>query len=342
MTLDFNRLCVIKTGWCEAYEGGDAIGNFTYLADGGDGAESFNMSPAADGYEVYSLRIREQMPRPEPETGWTIVHVARDPTLARGGMKIVGWYESATFLPVYEKRLGQGDRRVFNIRAERAFAFRPADRPTIDHNSKFGSGGVFWLAGNDASTSKTDWSKVRKRIIVAVEREQGKAIAGGSLSEGALADWLGSTRRPLATPDGIQIDDGGQPYGRSRTGESDEHRALRLWAKDNPAEFLQDKIVSSHTEYDLLSGDRVDAAHIGAEQIVLVEAKSRRSGEADLERGLYQCVKYYWVQVAQNIGLKTKPDVRVVLLIERALSDRLQALAARFDIEVMIKPMDPA
>lgn len=339
-TISFERLCVIKTGWSDTYQGGDPTGNFAWLTEGGAGAERFNMVRMNGGYQVWSAKIRDNMPKPAPLDGWTIVHVARDPARKTEAMRIIGWYEAAKFLPTYNDRSDEAASK-FNIQAERALLLREADRPAIKHGNQFGSGNVFWLAGNHATESPTDWSKVRRRIIAAVEKAQGKAIMGGSLSAEKLSDWRGSTRKPLAKTIGLQTDDGGDVYGRSG-GESDEHCSLRKWAMAHPELFLSADKIGSYTEYPLLSGDSVDAAHVTDDEIVLIEAKSWRSGENDKMRGIYQCIKYRAVQIAQLRDLSPKTRVRVVLLTEENLTERLQMLAKRHQIELMTKPVDQA
>ena len=335
-TVSFERLCVIKTGWSDSYQGGETTGNFAWLVEGGAAAERFNMVRVDGGYQVWSARIRDKMPKPVPADGWTIVHVARDPARKFEAMRIVGWYEAANFIASYADRTDDNDA-TFNIQAERAFVLPEADRPAIKHGNQFGSGNVFWLKGNEASETPTDWSKVRRRIIAAVEKAQDKAIPGGSLT----AERLGSTRKPLTQTIGLQTDDGGDVYGRSG-GESDEHRNLREWAMAHPELFLSADKTGSYTEYSLASGDSVDAAHVTDDEIVLIEAKSWRSGENDKMRGIYQCIKYRAVQIAQLRDLSPKTRVRVVLLTEESLTERLQMLAKRHQIELMTKPVDPA
>lgn len=48
----------------------------------------------------------------------------------------------------------------------------------------------------------------------------------------------------------------------------------------------------SETEFNLNSGDRVDAVYHLPSQTVVVEVKSRISNLVDLRRGAFQCIKY--------------------------------------------------
>ncbi len=339
------RLAVIKTGWCDSYDNQDAHGNFGHLIEGGDGAERFNMRPTARGFEVYALPKGEDTPPlPEPADQWTIVHVARDP--AEGRMKVIGWYEDATFIGSYRKRHSADgvDRSIYCIEAPRAFEVLPIDRPAIDHDRRFGSSGIFWLRGNRLWQSKNSWEAVADRIERAVATARKVAMPGAVAAQKDGRKLLGDSRRTTASTDGIETDDGGTPYGRSPVAESPEHEALRLWACNNPFDMTGDAGVSfSRTEHPLPSGDRVDAFHRSPETHWLIEAKSRRSGEQDLERGIYQCVKYRAVTEALRKNSGEDWEVRTILLTECDLSDRLKALARRHAVIHVTRHLeDPA
>lgn len=329
-----DRIAVIKTGWCHIYDGDDAAGDFGYLADGGAGAERFNMRPCGERFEVYALpKAKDGPPAPTPMSGWMIVHVARDP--AEGRMKIVGWYEDATFLTSYAERdkAGGVDRSIYCIDAKHAFGLIPADRPIIDHDGRFGSSGIFWLRGNASRKGKKSWEPVTLRIEQAVSTCRNKTLTGAELARKNVGRLLGDTRTHAKSSARLDTDDGGVPYGRSSESESPEHKALRKWAERNGLALTGDKKIDySKTEHPLPSGDRVDAFHRSSKAYWLIEAKSRRSGEADIERGIYQCVKYRAVTEAirKNVGENWK--VHSILLTEAAISVRLQVLAKRHGV----------
>ena len=107
-------------------------------------------------------------------------------------------------------------------------------------------------------------------------------------------------------PDGTAIS-----YG----GEGDEHRRLKEWVAKHP-EIVDSDYCGRPTsaEFLLKSGDWVDVAiFLPYETIVAVEVKSRISNEADLERGIYQCIKYRAVLKAMGMEssavLVTEPNL---------------------------------
>ena len=63
----------------------------------------------------------------------------------------------------------------------------------------------------------------------------------------------------------------------------------------------------------------------GSERTLAVEVKSRDSNETDLERGIYQCIKYQAVMSAMDI--REEPCIVPVLVTESALPGNLKNLA---------------
>ncbi len=117
---------------------------------------------------------------------------------------------------------------------------------------------------------------------------------------------------------------------RGRGGEGENHKTLRLWVKENPEQIDKEfHSFSSLTEVELLSGDRVDVVLYGERKTVAIEVKSRKSNEADLCRGVYQCVKYRAVLLAQDDCL----PVDSWLVTETALDGDLKALAKKLGIK---------
>ncbi|TNC51090.1 hypothetical protein FHG66_05920 [Rubellimicrobium rubrum] len=108
-------------------------------------------------------------------------------------------------------------------------------------------------------------------------------------------------------------------------GESEQHRRLKKWARDNPGEFGLSRGFEGTTESDLLSGDRVDVLFTKGEEFAVVEVKSCLSSDDDLRRGIYQCVKYR--EVIRATRLPVDVVVRMILLTERELPSELAARA---------------
>lgn len=101
----FDRIAVIKTGWCETYDGDLVGGAHANIAQYDEGHERYNFRPSSDGtYYGYTPPIgkTEAPPNPNEAYDWLIFVVAKRPK--RSGIFLVGWYESATFMGKYLPR----------------------------------------------------------------------------------------------------------------------------------------------------------------------------------------------------------------------------------------------
>ena len=108
------------------------------------------------------------------------------------------------------------------------------------------------------------------------------------------------------------------PYGSEG---SPEHIALRNFIAKNPSVIgIGGRGI---TEYPLKSGDKVDVVFETSNSIIGVEVKSRRSGTDDIERGLFQCIKYCAVLIAESKVNKNMIDVRCILVLEDILPAEL-------------------
>lgn len=119
-------------------------------------------------------------------------------------------------------------------------------------------------------------------------------------------------------------------------GEGDGHKDLRLWVKDNPEKIFKrmGPPLSSDTEVELKSADRVDVVHRYDKKVMLIEVKSRTSDLKDLERGIYQCVKYRAVKEAM-IPYNT-PTVEAWLITQEKLSGDLSAKCTLLGIKTKV------
>jgi hypothetical protein len=100
-----NKIAVIKTGWCETYDGDLVGGAHANVTTFGEGHERYNFRPGADGrYYGYTPPIgkTEAAPSPKDRRGWLVFVVAKEPR--RPGIYLVGWYEGAEFQGAYEPR----------------------------------------------------------------------------------------------------------------------------------------------------------------------------------------------------------------------------------------------
>lgn len=66
-----------------------------------------------------------------------------------------------------------------------------------------------------------------------------------------------------------------------------------------------------------------------------VEVKSKISLKDDIERGLFQCIKYKALLEAEQIVIGEIPNCRVILALENSLPPELIKVKNRLDIEVI-------
>lgn len=157
------------------------------------------------------------------------------------------------------------------------------------------------------------------------------------------------TQRKLGTEeDGLP--DNVRRYG-GKDGESKGHKSLRLWVEKHP-QRVDPRLAGadSETEFDLLPGDRVDVMLRHRTKWIALEVKSRRSNDADYERGVYQCVMYRAVleamdmrQLAQSkLGngtpLKGRKLVEACLITETDPGPKIAALLSRQVVKLYVVP----
>ncbi|ERP32019.1 hypothetical protein CALK_1000 [Chitinivibrio alkaliphilus ACht1] len=119
-------------------------------------------------------------------------------------------------------------------------------------------------------------------------------------------------------------------------GESEEHKALKAYVAQNP------KVVSlgantpqGTTEHPLPSGDCLDVSFRDNKVWVAAEVKSLISAEADIVRGLYQCVKYRAVMEAVLLSESRPQNARALLVLESKLPPSLISLRNMLGVEVV-------
>lgn len=180
------------------------------------------------------------------------------------------------------------------------------------------------------------WRKIHRKVF-------GKSLSADDIEQERKRRKQGSEEDGLPS--------GGRQYG-GKGGESEEHKALRLWTMNHP-----DKVdprfagAQAETEFDLLSGDRVDVMLRHRAKWIAIEVKSRRSNEADYQRGVYQCVKYRAVlqamdmrQLAQSkLGdetdpLRTRKLVEACLVTEADPGRAINSLLTRHGIKLYVVP----
>lgn len=101
-------------------------------------------------------------------------------------------------------------------------------------------------------------------------------------------------------------------------GEGEEHKMLKEYIATHPKSIGIKSDEKGTNEHTLLSGDRLDVFFGIAN--VAVEVKPRSAPDADILRGIYQCVKYKAVLDAEAKVHGAIPNAKVILVIGGTLS----------------------
>jgi hypothetical protein len=118
-------------------------------------------------------------------------------------------------------------------------------------------------------------------------------------------------------------------------GESEAHRLFKKFVADHPAHVeVFATTVPPDVEYCLPSGDAVDVLFTTRTSIVAVEVKSQLSPEADLLRGIFQCVKYRAILDAVGAIEQRELATKAVLAIEGCLPESLRTIATTLGVPV--------
>ncbi len=125
--------------------------------------------------------------------------------------------------------------------------------------------------------------------------------------------------------------------GWSSEGESDEHKILKEYIARHPASVgLSSRNKKGIVEYLFASGDKADIVFETGNGFLGVEAKSIISNDADINRGLFQAVKYQALLRSEQKAVLVPPTSRAVLVTERELTPSLQNLADVLGIDVHV------
>ena len=119
-------------------------------------------------------------------------------------------------------------------------------------------------------------------------------------------------------------------------GESPQHRKLKFFVAENPNVVgLPTSVGPGKTEEPLQSGDVLDVFFQHGNDSIAVEVKSSLSSEADIVRGIFQCVKYRALLEAQQAADGNAQSARAILALEAKLPSKFQALKNILGIELV-------
>ncbi|MBB4081159.1 hypothetical protein GGR28_003810 [Lewinella aquimaris] len=119
---------------------------------------------------------------------------------------------------------------------------------------------------------------------------------------------------------------------------SPEHRKVVDFIANNPSIF--DFTTNGVKEYPLKSGDYIDVLFKSNSKVLGVEAKSYRSGEDDIQRGIYQCGKYLATLKAEEVINKKNRPCETLLFIESAVPLNLKNVAKKLNVTIVTKQIN--
>jgi hypothetical protein len=121
------------------------------------------------------------------------------------------------------------------------------------------------------------------------------------------------------------------------SGESEEHKKLKEYIKNNGYLLGYSGSILGTIEYPITSGDVIDVAFRDEECFRVYEAKSKRSNDDDLLRGVFQCVKYKGILEAEKkVGLRTSKKIDCSLVVEKELPSNLQEYASKLGVKIYV------
>mgnify|MGYP003381624137 FL=1 len=119
-------------------------------------------------------------------------------------------------------------------------------------------------------------------------------------------------------------------------GESAAHKRLKEYVANNPHVIgLPKSMPMGTTEYGLPSGDFLDVSFKSKKIWAAAEVKSQTSDQADIVRGVFQCVKYQAVLDAVLLSESKSQDAIAILVLESKLPNHLRPLCNLLGIEVV-------
>lgn len=152
-----------------------------------------------------------------------------------------------------------------------------------------------------------------------------------------IYDWkwvlkeLGLKPADVTTADNIEKIKKGI-YGAG--GEGTEHKALKEYIAQNPESIGIRGVKFTKTEYDLLSGDRLDVYfECQRKQHFAIEVKPESSPEGDVLRGVYQCVKYKAVMDAMRVVDNDNYENNTILVMGGKMADFVRQVANDLDVK---------
>lgn len=117
-------------------------------------------------------------------------------------------------------------------------------------------------------------------------------------------------------------------------GEGPEHKALKEYIAKHPESIDVKGVKVTKTEYELLSGDRLDVYfECNRRKHYAIEVKPKSSPEGDILRGVFQCVKYKSIMDAMRVVDSKNYENYTLLVLAGDMPDKIKQIAADLGVE---------
>jgi hypothetical protein len=209
--------------------------------------------------------------------------------------------------------------------------FPPIQCLVINKTTEMPGEGIAWFL--DQNTYSGGSPDDFRRMPTARKRDIVEAVLQKIYLHDGWRDLLQSLNLPVLQLDFSEILSTAAARGG---GESADHKALKTFVAMNPPVLgLPARTPQGETEVFLPSGDVLDVSFRMADRWVAAEVKSSKSGDGDLVRGLFQCVKYTAVMDACARIHKSPLAVDAVLILEGRLPEHLIAIRNILGVRVI-------
>ena len=119
------------------------------------------------------------------------------------------------------------------------------------------------------------------------------------------------------------------------TGEGEAHRKLKEAVAQHPEWLdLPRSMAPGAIEIPLYSGDRVDVVFVSKKRRVAVEVKAAGVAPNEIVRGLFQCVKYSAVLIAEAKAEQRSIDCTAILALGGAMPPELASLRSVLGVDI--------
>jgi hypothetical protein len=118
--------------------------------------------------------------------------------------------------------------------------------------------------------------------------------------------------------------------------ESERHKKLKKWLAGHPETVGSlGKFGLGETECGLASGDRLDVLFTNSTTRLAAEVKTSEASDDEVQRGVYQCVKYRATLRAMQLAAAEPPNAQAVLVIDCRPSSVVRQLAELLSVTVV-------